>query len=163
MNAFEELSPDALRSGRADALDDAVATALAAHPLDGVETEYPHYRGAVEGPEAPPPPSEDHPVFYGCFDWHSAVHSHWALVRALRLVPHHPDEADIAAGIDERLAPESVASEVAYLDENPGFEEPYGWAWLLRLAAELDLWDDPRVVEHADERERGVAVRTDEW
>ncbi|PHQ41629.1 MULTISPECIES: DUF2891 domain-containing protein [Halorubrum] len=144
MNAFEELSPDALRSGRADALDDAVATALAAHPLDGVETEYPHYRGAVEGPEAPPPPSEDHPVFYGCFDWHSAVHSHWALVRALRLVPHHPDEADIAAGIDERLAPESVASEVAYLDENPGFEEPYGWAWLLRLAAELDLWDDPR-------------------
>ena len=144
MNAFEELSPDALRTGRADALDDAVATALAAHPLDGVETEYPHYRGTVDGPEAPPRPIEDHPVFYGCFDWHSAVHSHWALVRALRLAPRHPDESEIAASVDERLTPENVAREVAYLDENPGFEEPYGWSWLLRLAAELALWDDPR-------------------
>ncbi|TKX45391.1 MULTISPECIES: DUF2891 domain-containing protein [unclassified Halorubrum] len=144
MNDFKELSPDALRAGRADALDDAVAAALAAHPLDGVETEYPHYRGTVEGPEAPPRPSETHPVFYGCFDWHSAVHSHWALVRALRLAPDHPNEAEIAAGVDERLTPENVAREVDYLDENPGFEEPYGWSWLLRLAAELDLWDDPR-------------------
>ncbi|TKX53317.1 DUF2891 domain-containing protein [Halorubrum sp. SP3] len=144
MNAFEELSPDALRAGRADAVDDAVATALAAHPLDGVETEYPHYQGVVEGAEAPPRPAERHPVFYGCFDWHSAVHSHWALVRALRLVPSHPNEAEIAAGIEGRLTPENVAREVAYLDENPGFEEPYGRSWLLRLAAELALWDDPR-------------------
>ncbi|SDF44793.1 Protein of unknown function [Halorubrum xinjiangense] len=144
MNAFEELSPGALRTGRADALDDAVATALAAHPLDGVETEYPHYQGTVEGPEAPPRPAETHPVFYGCFDWHSAVHSHWALVRSLRLAADHPDEAEIAAGIDERLTPGNVAREVDYLDENPGFEEPYGWSWLLRLAAELALWDDPR-------------------
>jgi hypothetical protein len=144
MDAFENVSPDALRAGRADAIDDAVATALAAHPLDGIETEYPHYQGTVEGADAPSRPSEKHPVFYGCFDWHSAVHSHWALVRALRLVPDHPDEAAIAERVDERLTPENVASEVEYLDENPGFEEPYGWSWLLRLAAELRLWDDPR-------------------
>ncbi|TKX74164.1 DUF2891 domain-containing protein [Halorubrum sp. GN11_10-6_MGM] len=144
MNAFEALSPDALRAGRADALDGAVAAALAAHPLDGVDTEYPHYQGVVEGPEAPTRPAEKHPVFHGCFDWHSAVHSHWALVRSLRLASDHPDEAEIAAGIDERLTPENVAREVDYLDENPGFEEPYGWSWLLRLAAELHLWDDPR-------------------
>jgi len=144
MNAFEAVSPDALRDGRADAMDDAVAAALAAHPLDGVETEYPHYQGVVEGPEAPPRPAETHPVFYGCFDWHSAVHSHWALVRALRLVPDHPDETAIETSIDGRLTPETVAREADYLDENPGFEEPYGWSWLLRLAAELALWDDPR-------------------
>ncbi|MFO8115294.1 MAG: DUF2891 domain-containing protein [Halorubrum sp.] len=144
MDAFQNVSPDALRAGRTDAIDDAVATALAAHPLDGVETEYPHYRGAVAEPGAPPRPSENHPVFYGCFDWHSAVHSHWALVRALRLVPDHPDEAAIAGGVDERLTPANVASEVDYIDENPGFEEPYGWSWLLRLAAELRLWEDPR-------------------
>lgn len=144
MNAFETVSADALRAGRADALDDAVASALAAHPLDGIETEYPHYQGRVEGPEAPPRPSEKHPVFYGCFDWHSAVHSHWALVRLLRLVPDHPDEAAIETEIEGRLTPEGVADEVEYLDENPGFEEPYGWSWLLRLAAELHLWDDPR-------------------
>ncbi|WP_048077862.1 DUF2891 family protein, partial [Halorubrum sp. AJ67] len=112
MNAFEEFSPDALRDGRAEALDDAVATALAAHPLDGVETEYPHYQGVVEGPEAPTRPAENHPVFYGCFDWHSAVHSHWALVRALRLASDHPDETAIEASVDERLTAPNVASEV---------------------------------------------------
>ena len=144
MDAFEDVSPDALRAGRAGAMDDAVATALAEHPLDGIETEYPHYQGAVEGPDAPPRPAERHPAFYGCFDWHSAVHSHWALVRALRLVPDHPDGTAITEVVGERLTPANVAGEVDYLDENPGFEEPYGWSWLLRLAAELHLWDDPR-------------------
>jgi hypothetical protein len=144
MDAFENLSPDALRAGRANALDDPVATALAAHPLDGVETEYPHYQGRVEEPGAPPRPAERHPAFYGCFDWHSAVHSHWALVRALRLVPDHPDEAAITDSVDERLSHETIASEVAYFEEQPRFEKPYGWSWLLRLAAEIDLWDDPR-------------------
>ena len=144
MDAFEAISPDAIRAGRADALDDAAARALAEHPLDGIETEYPHYQGSLKEPGAPSRPAEKHPVFYGCFDWHSAVHSHWALVRALRLVPDHPDETAIEAAIDERVTPANVASEVAYFDENPHFEEPYGWSWLLRLAAELRLWDDPR-------------------
>ncbi|OYR41660.1 hypothetical protein DJ82_04425 [Halorubrum sp. Ib24] len=144
MNAFETISSDALRAGRADALDDAVASALTAHPLDGIETEYPHYQGAVEGPDAPPRPSEKHPAFYGCFDWHSAVHSHWALVRLLRVASDHPDEGEIATVVDGRLTPEHVAGEVEYLDANPSFEEPYGWSWLLRLAAELRLWDDSR-------------------
>ncbi len=31
-------------------MNDAVVTALAVHPLDGMETEYPHYQGTVEGP-----------------------------------------------------------------------------------------------------------------
>jgi len=144
MDAFENVSADELRAGRADAIDDAVATTLAARPLDGVATEYPHYQGSVAGPDAPTRPAEKHPVFYGCFDWHSAVHSHWALVRGLRLVPEHPDAAAITGRIDERLTPENVAREVDYFEENPGFEEPYGRSWLLRLAAELDLWDDPR-------------------
>jgi len=25
-----------------------------------------------------------HPAFYGCLDWHSAVHGHWMLVRLAR-------------------------------------------------------------------------------
>ena len=24
-----------------------------------------------------------HPAFFGCYDWHSAVHSHWLLARLL--------------------------------------------------------------------------------
>jgi hypothetical protein len=46
----------------------------------------------------------------------------------LRLASDHPDEAEIAAGIDERLTAENVGREVDYLDEHPRFEEPYGWA-----------------------------------
>ncbi len=34
-----------------------------------------------------PTPRAVHPAFYGCFDWHSAVEMHWALVRMLRSVP----------------------------------------------------------------------------
>ena len=33
------------------------------------------------------PPRELTPAFYGCFDWHSAVHGHWTLVRALHCCP----------------------------------------------------------------------------
>jgi len=28
-----------------------------------------------------------HPIFYGCFDWHSAVHSHWLLASLLGRFP----------------------------------------------------------------------------
>ena len=143
-DAFADASAQTLRTGHIDPGDTALAERLAAHPLDGVDTEYPHYLGSVDGPEAPPRPSDQHPVFFGCFDWHSAVHSHWALVRGLRLFDSHPNEDAIVSGIGERLTDEHVAAEVAYFEENPSFEEPYGWSWLLRLAAECRLWDDPR-------------------
>lgn len=123
---------------------------LAHHPLDSIEQEYPHHGGAVDGPEDTVRPREDHPVFFGCYDWHSAVHSHWALVRQLRLFEDHPDEAAITERIDARLTPENVAGEVAYFEEHPSFEQPYGWAWLLRLAAELHRWDDPRAASWGD-------------
>ena len=144
MNPLAEIDPAVLVEGRRDALPIDAAATLATHPLEGIETEYPHYVGSVESPEGPPRPSAQHPAFYGCFDWHSAVHGHWALVRGLRLFPDHPDEAAIVEGIDRRLTDRNVAEEVAHFEANPSFEEPYGWSWLLRLAAELHLWDDPR-------------------
>jgi len=150
---MNDLSPSddaALIAGRSDWIGDDAAARLTAHPLDGVDTEYPHATGAIDGPEDVTPPRERHPVFYGCFDWHSAVHSHWCLVRALRLFPDHPDRDAIAAGIDERLTPEGVAGEVAWFEERGTFERPYGWAWLLALAAELDRWDDPRAARWRD-------------
>ena len=140
---------DAL-AGTVTSLDDDALRRLARHPLESVGREYPHHAGAVDGPEETVRPREDHPVFYGCYDWHSAVHSHWALIRQLRLFDDHPDEAAIVDGIDARLTPEHVAGEVDYFAENPTFERPYGWAWLLRLAAELRRWDDPRAAHWRD-------------
>ena len=29
-------------------------------------------------------PKAIYPAFYGCYDWHSAVHSHWQVVSGLR-------------------------------------------------------------------------------
>jgi hypothetical protein len=79
-----------------------------------------------------------HPAFYGSYDWHSAVHMHWLLVRVLRLHPGLPEAAEIAKVLDAHLAPGCIAAEHAYF-EGPGrrtFERPYGWAWLLELQAE---------------------------
>ncbi|MFB6221126.1 MAG: DUF2891 domain-containing protein [Halolamina sp.] len=156
MNLLDATDPETAVAGTADWFTDDVLTRLATHPLESVETEYPHVAGAVESLEDTHRPADAHPVFYGCFDWHSAVHSHWSLVRQLRLADEHPRLDDhprgdeITESIDGRLTPENVADEVAYFDEHESFEKPYGWGWLLRLAAELHLWDDPRAGSWGD-------------
>ena len=80
-----------------------------------------------------------HPAFGGCFDWHSAVHAHWSLVRIMRLQPRAEVNARAAAVLSRHLTPTAVAAEIVYLHrpEARFFEAPYGWAWLLALAAEL--------------------------
>ena len=90
-------------------------------------------------------PREAHPSFYGCFDWHSSVHGHWLMVRALRLHPDLPDAVRLRAVLDVQLSTEAVAGEIAYLSQpnRAIFERTYGWAWLLKLDQELRGWDDP--------------------
>jgi hypothetical protein len=150
MDALDAVDADTLLSGRVDWLDADLAGELVAHPLDGLDTEYPHHGRSLDGPDDEFVPSEAHPAFYGCYDWHSAVHSHWTLARTCRLVDDHPREDEIRAALDARLTPDNVAAEVDYLDEHPGFERPYGWGWLLRLAAELATWDDAQADEWRD-------------
>jgi hypothetical protein len=82
-------------------------------------------------------PREMTPMFFGCFDWHSAVHSHWALVRLVRLHPKTTWAAGVRAALATSFVPERVGGELAYLADRPGFELPYGNAWLLQLDAEL--------------------------
>jgi hypothetical protein len=122
----------------AGTLDAATASAYVALGLDHLEREYPNHPGhLLEGPHDLRPPSAMHPIFYGSYDWHSSVHMHWMLLRAL---DHHPDErqaAELTTSFDRRITADSVDSEVAYLHARPWFERPYGWVWLLLLAAEL--------------------------
>ena len=84
-------------------------------------------------------PRELHPIFYGSFDWHSCVHGHWLLVRALRLYPSLGQAAEVMALLDRRFTAENVRAEVEYLGHprRETFERPYGWGWLLKLGAEL--------------------------
>lgn len=124
-----------------------LASSLSRLALDCIDTEYPNKPGNVLADAAGVlPPAQLHPAFFGCFDWHSAVHGHWALVRQLRIVPDHPEAGVIRARLDDHLSAEALAAELAYFEApyHATFERPYGWAWLLRLAAELHTWDDPQ-------------------
>ena len=113
------------------------ANAFAAAALANVVREYPrHVSHLLTGPEATVSQRTLHPAFYGSYDWHSAVHMHWTLVRVLRLFPQ---KKEIAALLDRHLAPAALAAELRYFESPAGktFERPYGWAWLLELQAEL--------------------------
>ena len=72
-----------------------LATAFARVAIANIERLYPHKLDhLIVGPEAGCDHIGLHPTFYGSYDWHSAVHMHWLLVRMLRL---HP-EVDAAVG-----------------------------------------------------------------
>jgi hypothetical protein len=128
-------------------LSEVAAGRFAALAMGCVGREYPnkldHVMNTAEEVKGP---RALHPAFYGCFDWHSSVHGHWMLVRLLKEHPGLAGAAEIRAALDAHLRPDCIAGEVAYLDQ-PGrrsFERTYGWAWLLKLAAELRTWDDPQ-------------------
>jgi hypothetical protein len=114
--------------------------------LECVHREYPNKIAHVlQGDDDVRPPRELTPSFYGCYDWHSAVHGHWLLVRLVRTRPEAELAGRARAAVGESLRPERIAAEVDYLggDGRISFERPYGLAWLLQLAAELREWDDP--------------------
>ncbi len=115
--------------------------------LDCVDREYPNKPGHVlDRADQARPHREFTPAFFGCFDWHSAVHGHWSMVRALRLFPRAPFAAEIEAKLDAHLRPELIEMEAAFFREERSntFERPYGMGWLLRLRAELELLRHPR-------------------
>ena len=122
------------------------AARFAQAALGHVAREYPNKLDHVMTGDADAQgPRALHPIFFGSFDWHSCVHGYWTLATLLRLHPQIAEAAAIRALFNEAFTPEKVAAEVAYLarPESRGFERPYGWAWLLKLQAELLPHDAP--------------------
>jgi hypothetical protein len=120
--------------------------------LNGIHREYPNKLDHVlNGDHDLRSPRALHPAFYGCFDWHSSVHGHWMLVRLLRLLPDWADALQVRAALARNLTRENLHAELDYLQgpNRRSFERTYGWAWLLKLAEELQTWDDPRGQEWA--------------
>ena len=93
-----------------------------------------------------------HPIFYGCFDWHSSVHGHWLLALALSQYPNTELAANITEGnlismsnfqihilifsvFNAQFKKEKVDKEIEYFEKehHKSFERTYGWAWLLKL------------------------------
>ncbi len=128
-----------------DPADDSLAPRKAEHAyariaLNCINKQYPNkishvLTSAVDVAE----PAKLTPVFYGCYDWHSAVHGHWLLTRlwGQDLVPEMDEE--IAAALAANFTEEKIVGEIAYFDgpDRKAFERPYGLAWFLQLTAEL--------------------------
>lgn len=121
-------------------LTPALGSKFAKLALSHITREYPNILYHIlNGPEDVRSPRELHPIFFGSMDWHSSVHGYWLLATVLRLYPENAESAAIRELFDAQLTPAKVRAELEYLDGpfRTVFERPYGWAWLLMLAAEL--------------------------
>jgi hypothetical protein len=129
--------------------DAEIVEQLATQTIGLLETEYPNgIRLTMSGPiDEPIRPSSIYPAFYGCYDWHSAVHSHWQVVRALRVLPDASFTIDATEALHASFTPENIAIEMRWMAERASFEMPYGMAWLLTLSAELHEWATPDALE----------------
>lgn len=108
--------------------------------LDGLHREYPNYvQHLMLDDSDAAPPRKLKPAFFGCFDWHSAVHNHWALVRMLHLHPEIKLRDRILRTLRRSFTADNLEGEFRYIscDARTRFEMPYGAAWLLLLCAEL--------------------------
>lgn len=122
-------------------LTPSLAAALARTALANTVTEYPYKLDQLlAGAGDLATPRTLHPLFWGSYDWHSCVHMHWTLVCLLRRQPHHALADASRAHLQQRLTATAAAGELATLrgPHRQTFERPYGWGWLLKLAAELE-------------------------
>ncbi len=141
------LFPAMVQAQTAPTLTAEVAAKLAAMPLHCINQEFPNKTShtADSANDARLLPSELHPAFYGCFDWHSSVHGHWMLVRLLKVFPQLDNRAEIIRVLDNSFQPAKIKEEAAYFEKYKvakNFERTYGWAWLLKLDEELATWDN---------------------
>ncbi|PWJ43385.1 DUF2891 domain-containing protein [Sediminitomix flava] len=122
------------------------ANRLSKLPLKCMDQEYPNKLSqTLASAEDLKSPKELHPAFYGCFDWHSSVHGHWMLVKLLKTFPELENAAEVREKLATNISKENIEKELAYFDHpySKSYERTYGWAWLLKLAAELESWNDP--------------------
>lgn len=129
-------------------LNQEIALKFSRAPLACIPTEFPNKTSHLSNtPEdVRLLPSELHPVFYGCLDWHSSVHGHWMLVRLLQTYPDIPNKDSIIQLLDNSFNQEKMVLESEYFGKYTGsknYERTYGWAWLLKLDQALGSSDIP--------------------
>lgn len=146
-----------------------IAEKLANVALQCVHREYPNKVSHLLNSDGDVrAPRELTPAFYGCYDWHSAVHNHWLLARLARLFPNHAFAADAKRALERSLTSANVHGEVLYLsgDGRQSFERPYGLAWLLQLAQELAEWNEligGELLANLRPLEQAAVVRLENW
>ena len=142
---------------------------FAALALSCVHKEYPnHISHNLQSDADVAPPRELTPAFYGCLDWHSSVHGHWLLARLARLYPDSAYAAPAREALAQSLTEDNLLVESRYVSAKGrrSFERPYGIAWLLQLATELEEWDDPQARQwraNIQPLERALVGRLVSW
>src|SRR5881275_975301 len=82
------------------------AAEFAGAAQSGITREYPVMPLFVAvGPGPYPTHREQHPAFYGCFDWHSCVEMHWVIVRLMKLFPELVDREETRAVLRSLITP----------------------------------------------------------
>ena len=160
------VSPDSGSNGNpGPALDLETALALAAMPLSCVDRPHalrPDRAGYLDDISYTRRRDFDqNRAFYGCWDWHSAVNSTWTMVRLVKEIPELPVAPLIREKLRDHLSEEAVEGELEYLTDNPSFERPYGWVWLMLLHGELASWNDPFAGAWAERLEPVVSHLSD--
>lgn len=112
-------------------------------PVSCITQEYPNKLGQTLGSDEDlKAPRDLRPIFYGCFDWHSAVHGYWSIVKLMKTFPELDADGKVRATLNQHITSENVAIELAFFQDenNLNFERTYGWAWLFTLQKELLDW-----------------------
>ncbi|MGC3977733.1 MAG: DUF2891 domain-containing protein [Paludibacteraceae bacterium] len=140
------LSADGFSQNTTSFSDD-IAVRLSELPIKCINQEYPNKTGHVINNETDVTlsPQGLHPVFYGCFDWHSSVHGHWMLVRLLKIKPSMSNREQIIALLNLSFDSTKLFEESRYFEKYAAaetYERTYGWAWLLKLDEELSTWNN---------------------
>lgn len=127
------------------------AAHLASLPMKCILQQYPNKinHTAVADSDQMLTPIQQHPSFYGCFDWHSSVHGHWMLVRLLKQFPKLNEQSQIRKVLNTTLTEKNIQIETGYFKSslNRSFERTYGWAWVLKLQQELLDFNDPDAIQ----------------
>ena len=96
-------------------LDDGTRSELAIAVVGATRREYPHMLIQELNSDADVvPPRVLNPSFFGSYDWHSAVHCHWALVRCLAAGLPEEVAGLVVDLLDEHLSEERLAGELSF-------------------------------------------------
>ena len=134
-------------------------------PLKNIFVEYPNKtsHNILDSLDARLTPRDLHPAFYGSFDWHSSVHSHWMLAEILSTYPDISARGEIIAAFDEHFTEEKMRGEAAYFDRklSGNYERTYGWAWLIKLSEQLHHLAEHSADKALQEKAKGWATHVD--
>ena len=93
-------------------LDKNMAEKLVKLSLNCVNKKYPYKIGyRFQNKEWVKPHYEITPSFYGCWDWHSAVHGHWTMVKILKMFPDISLKNEIRSKLQNNLSRENLEKE----------------------------------------------------